>query len=388
MGIDLSKLDDVKIEVGPWGGRTLVYNETRFKMNALVKQLSAEEQPIPTAALKKIEKLNHALPENLSLLQRLLTALRQFFGNLTYNRDQALFSLALHRPSPDSYPKSRSQSLPEPVAPVSQLIPTGEPDSPLKTHKPPSSVLHLDPLKPEEFKKVEFKEEPKKEPAPKPSRPPLSRSRSFKTGDIVKTLKEKCTIDDMALNGFAKFVQDKLSVTDSDYPIKLNALIQEISGEPIFRYINDVRTEIAFKNPDCLKIIQYAVIRLITTDFLNYTTKSRFVENLASYFPPETLKAVMEGYYHYLDEKKYLSDRKDDTFRHLIIRYDVLRKQDANNTLLFDKKWIGGGLAAMYLRDTLRPDWLTQYVQRYKDDAEVMGKAERITEGRIRSVLN
>ncbi|MFN4174152.1 MAG: hypothetical protein ACK4HV_03495, partial [Parachlamydiaceae bacterium] len=262
MGIDLHKIithfDEVKIEIGAFGGRTLIYDKSRFKMNDLVKRLVREKTPITHTALKKIEKLNHALPEKLNWIQKILTAVRQFFGNLSYNRDKELFSLALlHKEfSPDS--SIRLKNVLKENIPLDKL---NEPD-----HK--HSTKPATPAKTISFSD-EKKPSARKEPPEQAAKPKLSRSRSFKITDIYQTLREKGEIDDMALVSFAKDIESTLSVPDADYFFKLNSVIQKICGEPLIKFINNEKVEAAFKKPESIKILQYALIRLFSTDKLN-----------------------------------------------------------------------------------------------------------------------
>lgn len=407
MGIDLYKLithlDEVKIEVGPLGGRTLLFEQSRFKMNDFVRRLMYEKQPLSHSALKKIEKLNHALPENLSLIQKILTSVRQFFGNLGYNRDKDLFSLSLlfKQCVPDTKPKlSTCQVNQTPLA-----KPLTDPDCPIKRAKPLpiENSLHL--VIVPRIKNIKFtKEEPKKvekkkaevkppsapssasiEPPTTDAKPKLSRTRSFKTADIFQTLREKCEIDDMALVSFAKDIEASLAVSDKDYFVKLNSVIKKICGEPLIKYVNEERVEVAFKNPECIKILQYALIRLFTTDKMNFVTKSRLIENIASYFPIDLLKAFFEAYIEYIkNEKKYYPDKMDDTFKYLMIRYTTFCKENASNCELFKKEDIAIGIGSTLLKDSKEAGWLEELVDRYKGDKEILSHLDAFLKTRLR----
>lgn len=370
MGIELSKLidhlDDVKIEAGLLGGRTLVFEGVRFKMNALVKRLVLEKPLLTPLSLKKIEKLNHALPENLSLIQKFLTLVRQFFGNLIYNRDKDLFSLSL------LYQEVRADSL-------LRFRTYRQADIPLEKQIEPATKSSVKPSKNISFKKEEpsKKEEPKQsplqEPPPQEAKPKLSRTKSFKITDIYQTLREKNDIDDIALVSFAKDIEATLAVTDKDYFVKLNSVIHKICGEPLIRYENAQRVEVAFKNPGSVKILQYALIRLFTTDKMNFVSKSRLIENIAAYFSADLLKAFFEAYIVYIKTaRNYYPDKMDDTFKHLMVRFTELSKENPTYCDLFKKEDIAIGIGSTILKDVKEAGWLEELVDRYKSDKQLL----------------
>lgn len=397
MSIDLykliNKLDDVKIEVGAYGGRTLTFEGTRFKMNELVKRLIKEKLPLTPTSLKKIEKLNHALPEKLNFIQKILTIVRQFFGNLAYNRDRDLFSYSFlcAQVVSDTKPKFIKAQIEEtPLTPIS--LSNGH-DEPKKSLTPLSSLNPLHLVIVPKTKKVKItKEEPKKpekkevlptpaaapiEPPATEAKPKLTRSKSFNSSAILSTLKEKCEIEDINLLVFAKEIQANLDVRDKDYPIKLNSVVQELCGEPLFKFERidnrDVRVEIAFNRPDCIKILQYTVIRLLTSDIMNYPAKSRLLENLAPYFPIAILKEVFEAYIRYIVEKKgYYPDKLDESLKFMLIRYYELCKKDPACASAINKELIALGIGCTILKDVKEAGWVEDTVNRYKKDKEFL----------------
>ena len=395
MGIDLYKLitnlEKVTIEVGPWGGRTLVFEDTRFKMNEFVKRLIQEKQPLSHSAFKKIEKLNHALPEHINIIQKVLTCIRQFFGNMSYNLDRDLFSLSLLFKNTVADSKPKFSTIQVNHTPLEK--PLTDPDTLIKRAKPLpiENSLHL--VIVPKGKKIKFtKEEPKKvekkkvevkqppapsaasiEPPASDAKPKLSRSKSFSSSTIFQNLREKCEIDDIALGSFAKEIQASLAVPDKDYFSKLNSVIQKICGEPLIKFIENVRTEVAFKNPECLKILQYVLIRLLSTDKMNFVSKSRLIENLVTYLPIELLKTLFEAYIHYIIElRNFYPDINDDTFKYLMVSFKIRCKENPENSKAFNKELIAIGIGSSLLKDVSEAGWIEELIERYKKDKEVL----------------
>jgi hypothetical protein len=115
--------------IGPWGGRkysTVLQKPLfNFSLNDLVSQLlnlaekPAEEAQTLRNIIQKIRILDAKADPHVSILRRILTAVRRFFGNFFFNRQALLKELEQKIPAPQ-----QMQQQPEkPYAPLQPTLP-------------------------------------------------------------------------------------------------------------------------------------------------------------------------------------------------------------------------------------------------------------------------
>lgn len=378
MNIDLYKiithLDEVKIEVGAFGGRTLVYENSRFKMNDFVKKLIHEKQPLSRNSLKKIEKLNHALPENIHFIKRVLTSLRQFFGNIRYNRDKELFAYALSCLKVKKDSKSKLSTEPIEFSPSAPLILLTDPDFPMKDRAPLPPIRQLEKpiLRGSKVKKVEFpKTETPEPPKPvEPARPKLQRSNSLNVKNIIKELKEKGEIDPFQLNTLGKDINQRL-LSASDYEIGLKKVIKDISGESLDK---------AFVTESSRKFLKYLVSKIFTSEVISSEDKSKFIKYLSLYIDLETVKYMIDSYVEYLNQKLWtgVADPKDETLKYLLQKLQMLGEKDKTIFETLNRDSISAAIASVILSDNFTPKWLLNLLTVFKKDKPMLLKIDSI----------
>lgn len=148
----IGELPNCRSVIGPWGGRkftTVTQNPPlSFSLNQLVSQLillaekPAEEAERIRSLIRKIRILDSIPDPKVSILRRICTAVRRFFGNFFFNRNVALEKLEQKLP-----PLQPPQEKPPETIPVKPFEPFIE-----KPYEPIQLPAHQPPLFPSKSK--------------------------------------------------------------------------------------------------------------------------------------------------------------------------------------------------------------------------------------------
>lgn len=153
----IGEIENCRMTIGPWGGRkyfSYAQNPAiRFSINELVSQLLLlAEKPVEEAQtlLKLIQKIRRldAMPDpKVSIVRRILTAVRRFFGNFFFNRNALLNELEQKLPAAQPVKEKPPEPiLKKPFEPIPLPIPQ-PPQTPAKTQPQPQTQTPIKTIK-------------------------------------------------------------------------------------------------------------------------------------------------------------------------------------------------------------------------------------------------